>query len=57
VQTLIRYSVVNQDGRAVIRAVPVSRRASERTVSRHEIAVEPREHSLRRMFRRLLPAR
>ena len=58
-QTLIRYSVVNQDGHAVIRAVPVRRRAGDgaRVVPAPELTGEPRVHSLRRVLRRLRPAR
>lgn len=55
-QTIIRYSVVNQDGRAVIRAVPV-RRCAARSAPRPELATEPRQGSLRRVIRRLRQAR
>jgi hypothetical protein len=35
-QTVIRYSVVNQDGKPVIRAVPVRRWSDDRAEQQHE---------------------
>lgn len=53
-QTVIRYSVVNQDGKPVIRAVPV-RRWSDDRAEQHEQdqAVEQPQPTVLRKLRRL----
>jgi hypothetical protein len=53
VQTVVRYTVVNQDGKPVIRAVPVLRWSEERAMPRAEVAGEERERTLLRKIRRL----
>lgn len=54
-QTVIRYSVVNQDGKPVIRAVPVRRWSDDRAVQQHEQeqAVEQQQPTVLRKLRRL----
>jgi len=51
-QTVIRYSVVNQDGKPVIRAVPVRRWSDERAVEHVEPVVEKNEQPVMRKIRR-----
>ncbi len=51
-QTVIRYSVVNQDGKPVIRAVPVRRWSEDRGSRNEELQVEPREQTVLRKLRR-----
>ncbi|HEX3722078.1 MAG TPA: hypothetical protein VHV31_04765 [Nitrolancea sp.] len=51
-QTVIRYSVVNQDGKPVIRAVPVRRWSDERAIEPKEPAVEANEQTVLRKIRR-----
>jgi hypothetical protein len=52
-QTVIRYTVVNQDGKPVIRAVPVRHWADERAAQRAEAASGEREMTILRKLRRL----
>ncbi|HEX7104121.1 MAG TPA: hypothetical protein VF201_15860 [Nitrolancea sp.] len=54
-QTVIRYSVVNQDGKPVIRAVPVRRWSDDRAEQQHEQdqAVEQPQPTVLRKLRRL----
>jgi hypothetical protein len=51
-QTVIRYSVVNQDGKPVIRAVPVRRWSDDRAVEHEEPVVEENEQKVVRKLRR-----
>ncbi len=51
-QTVIRYSVVNQDGKPVIRAVPVRRWSEDRGTVNTQPAVEEREQPVLRKIRR-----
>jgi hypothetical protein len=51
-QTVIRYSVVNQDGKPVIRAVPVRRWSDDRAVEREEPVTEENEQTVLRKIRR-----
>lgn len=51
-QTVIRYSVVNQDGRPVIRAVPVRRWSEDRGSSDQQVHAESRERTILRKIRR-----
>ena len=51
-QTVIRYSVVNQDGKPVIRAVPVRRWSDERAIEPKEPTVEENEQTVLRKIRR-----
>jgi hypothetical protein len=51
-QTVIRYSVVNQDGKPVIRAVPVRRWSDDRAVAREEPVAEENEQTVLRKIRR-----
>jgi hypothetical protein len=51
-QTVIRYSVVNQDGKPVIRAVPVRRWSDERAIEHKEPVVEENEQTVLRKIRR-----
>jgi hypothetical protein len=51
-QTVIRYSVVNQDGKPVIRAVPVRRWSDDREDQIEQPAVEPVEQPAPRKIRR-----
>ena len=51
-QTVIRYSVVNQDGKPVIRAVPVRRWSDDRAVEHEEPVVEENEQKVLRKLRR-----
>jgi len=53
-QTVIRYSVVNQDGKPVIRAVPVRRWSDERAAQQHEpeqVVEQPQPTVLRKLRR------
>jgi hypothetical protein len=54
-QTVIRYSVVNQDGKPVIRAVPVRRWSDDRAEHQHEQeqTVEQSQPTVLRKLRRL----
>jgi hypothetical protein len=52
-QTVIRYTVVNQDGKPVIRAVPVHRWSDERAAQRAEASSDEREMTILRKIRRL----
>jgi hypothetical protein len=54
-QTVIRYSVVNQDGKPVIRAVPVRRWSDDRAGQQHEQeqTVEQNQPTVLRKLRRL----
>jgi hypothetical protein len=54
-QTVIRYSVVNQDGKPVIRAVPVRRWSDDRAEQQHEQeqTVEQNQPTVLRKLRRL----
>ena len=51
-QTVIRYSVVNQDGKPVIRAVPVRRWSEDRGTRIEQPVVEEREQTVLRKIRR-----
>ncbi len=51
-QTVIRYSVVNQDGKPVIRAVPVRRWSEDRGQRNEQPRVEEREQTVLRKIRR-----
>ncbi len=51
-QTVIRYSVVNQDGKPVIRAVPVRRWSEDRGQRNEQPRVETREQTVLRKIRR-----
>lgn len=51
-QTVIRYSVVNQDGKPVIRAVPVRRWSEDRARTTEEPQVETRQKTVLRTLRR-----
>lgn len=51
-QTVIRYSVVNQDGKPVIRAVPVRRWSEDRERTTEEPQVETRQKTVLRTLRR-----
>jgi len=53
-QTVIRYSVVNQDGKPVIRAVPVRRWSDDRAEQQHEqeqVTQQPQPTVLRKLRR------
>ena len=53
-QTVIRYSVVNQDGKPVIRAVPVRRWSDDRAEQQHEHEqVTEQQPTVLRKLRRL----
>jgi hypothetical protein len=55
-QTVIRYSVVNQDGKPVIRAVPVRRWSDERAEQQHEqeqVTEQQQQPTVLRKLRRL----
>jgi|ThiBio_1000_plan_1041568.scaffolds.fasta_scaffold27766_2 hypothetical protein len=54
-QTVIRYSVVNQDGKPVIRAVPVRRWSDDRAEQQHEQpqVTETQQPTVLRKLRRL----
>ncbi len=58
-QTLVRYSVVNQGGRPVIRAVPVARPSGEPEArAQAEVVRQPvNEHRVQPMLERLLRRR
>ena len=51
-QTVIRYNVVNQDGKPVIRAVPVRRWSDERAVAHEEPVTQENEQTVVRKLRR-----
>lgn len=51
-QTVIRYNVVNQDGKPVIRAVPVRRWSEDRATSNAQPRAETREQTVLRKIRR-----
>lgn len=51
-QTVIRYSVVNQDGKPVIRAVPVRRWSDDRHDRIEQPVVEQVEQQVPRKIRR-----
>ncbi len=51
-QTVVRYSVVNQDGKPVIRAVPVRRWSEDRSVKSEQPANDVREETVLRKIRR-----
>ncbi|HVB64549.1 MAG TPA: hypothetical protein VNE17_07445 [Nitrolancea sp.] len=51
-QTVIRYSVVNQDGKPVIRAVPVRRWSDDRAIAHEEPVVAENERTVMRKIRR-----
>jgi len=51
-QTVVRYSVVNQDGKPVIRAVPVRRWSEDRSVQSEQPVNEPQEETVLRKIRR-----
>jgi hypothetical protein len=51
-QTVIRYNVVNQDGKPVIRAVPVRRWSEDRAVVSEPVRDEAREETVLRKIRR-----
>ncbi len=51
-QTVVRYSVVNQDGKPVIRAVPVRRWSEDRSVKSEQPVDEVREETVLRKIRR-----
>ena len=51
-QTVIRYSVVNQDGKPVIRAVPVRRWSEDRGQRNEQPRVEERDQTVLRKIRR-----
>ena len=51
-QTVIRYSVVNQDGKPVIRAVPVRRWSDDRALGHEEPVAEENEPTVMRKIRR-----
>lgn len=51
-QTVVRYSVVNQDGKPVIRAVPVRRWSEDRSARNEQPVSEVREQPVLRKIRR-----
>ncbi|MGA7671752.1 MAG: hypothetical protein WBW04_15095 [Nitrolancea sp.] len=51
-QTVVRYSVVNQDGKPVIRAVPVRRWSEDRSVKSEQPVNDAREETVLRKIRR-----
>ncbi len=51
-QTVVRYSVVNQDGKPVIRAVPVRRWSEDRSTRSEQPVTESREQTVLRKIRR-----
>ena len=51
-QTVVRYSVVNQDGKPVIRAVPVRRWSEDRALAREEPVTAENERTVVRKIRR-----
>ncbi len=51
-QTVVRYSVVNQDGKPVIRAVPVRRWSEDRSVKSEQPVNDVREETVLRKIRR-----